>query len=267
MTRLILLLILLQGCTGLRYGNDILIPNGKDRYLTSDARFLFKDGYSLGSEVYTPTDKEDPNIPLGDRPWSSYLFVEKEDVQPIAWGQEAVFRYRLGGVGKYGFGEELQDGIHELLSDLGKPQTDPTWAHQNPGQVAGELIASRRSREYLQSVIGDSRLTNEYGLRVGNVVDEAFFDQELRKHFFKHWYFFTGITGKIVAFNTHIEGRLWADNNHEERKQWFVAQGRLGFEYRGDDWAIGYTYKYLTEEFKGQEGRHLYGSLEIAWNL
>ena len=266
MIRVFFLVLTLSSCTGFRYGNDLLIPGGRDRYLTSEARFLFGK-YSVGNELYTPTDKENPEIPYGDRPWSAWTFVEREDVDRVGFGEENVLRSRIGGLGDYSFGKEIQQFVHDSLTDLGRPQTHPTWAGQNPAQIGAEVIVSRRTREYLQSAIGDSRLTNEYGIRFGNVVDELFLDQELRKHFWKYLDIFAGITGKVVAFNTHLDGRMFESNVYTVDKQWFVAAGRLGFELKKNDYAFGYQYQYMTEEFEGQEARHLYGTFTFGWKF
>lgn len=247
---------------GLELSNDFLIPGGKDRWLTNAFCFEY-DSLSLCQEMYTPQNKKSPELPDGDRPWDSYLYLEKEWVIPVAFGEETVIDSRFGGIGDWGFGKEAQQFIHDELG-LGQ---HPTWTGVNPAQPAIDIEVSRRTRQYLKSVVGDSRLTQQYGFRVGNVEDYLFLDQELRKHFFRYVYLFAGISGKTVFFNTHLDERLFESNIYTVDKQWFVASGRVGFNLDFQTWSFGYQYQYLTEEFKGQDGRHLYGTFNLGFNF
>lgn len=242
-------------------GNDFLIPNGRDRWLTNIFSVEYGN-WAFGNEIYSPTNKKSEAIPYGDRNWDGYSYLQEKEKWPIAFGQERELISRIGFVGNDSGSKSLQRFVHD---DLGLGQ-HPSWVGQNPSEMTADFILLRRSREYLQSAVGDSRLTQEYGARFGNVVDELFLDQELRKHFFKHLFIYGGLRGKAVAYNTHLDGRLFRDNVYTVDKQWFVAEGRLGFEYRTPEYWFSYTYKYLTEEFQGQDGRHLYGTFNVGFD-
>lgn len=246
----------------LNFENDWFSPGGQDRWLTNAFDIHYGE-WGIGNEMYTPLDKKSPEIPYGDRPWDGYSYLEHESIEKVAFGEENVFIKRIGALGHASGTDRLQQWVHD---DLGLG-AHPTWAGQNPSQVAVDMIYFRRNREYLQSVIGDSRMTTLYGARVGNVVDEVFLDQELTKHFFKHMYVFGGVRASTVAFNTHLDGRLFDDNTYTIDKNWFVAEGRLGLDFRYDNWFVGYTWTYLTEEFKGQDGRHLMGNVHFGFNF
>lgn len=210
--------------------------------------------------MYSPTHKRNPLPPYGDRPWDGYTYLEHVDTEKVAFGEELVLVKRVGALGHASHTDDLQRFVHD---DLGLG-AHPTWAGQNPSQLALDVIYFHRDREYLQSVIGDSRMTTEYGVRAGNVVDEIFLDQELTKHFFKHLYLYGGVRAAAVAFNTHLDGRMFMRDNYTIDKNWFVAEGRLGADFRYDSWFVGYEWKYLTEEFVGQDGRHLYGNIHFG---
>jgi lipid A 3-O-deacylase len=242
--------------------NDVMRPENKDRFLTNSASIKV-GAWRIGNDMYSPRDKRSEEIDTGDRPWDGYSYIEHEGIESLAFGQEFRLRTRLGMVGKNSGSEAMQKFVHNDLG-MGVP---PTWAGQNPSEATIDVIASKRTREYIQSLFGDSALTQEYGGRAGNVNISLFLDQELRKHFFKSLYFYAGLRGDIVAYNTHLNGRMFHDNSYTVDPQWFVASGRAGIEYYSPSWNhyfISYGYVYLTEEFKGQEGRHSYGVLTLG---
>jgi len=252
------------------FGNDFFIPGGKDRWLTN-IMSLEVGAWGIGSEMYTPQDKRSTDLPDGDRPWDGYSYLQYTEKWNIAQGEYNILKSRVGGLGDWSGAKEMQKWMH---NDLGFG-SDPQWVGQNPPGLAADFIFSRLNRSYLHSVVGDTALIQEYGVRVGNVVDEVFLDQELRKHYFKNFYIFAGIRGQAVAFNTHLDGRLidehlingYEHDKYTVQKNWFVASGRLGAEVRFDDFFISYIFKYVTEEFKGQEDRHLYGDVVIGFEF
>jgi len=242
--------------------NDYAVPGNSDRFLTNE--FYIKSGaWKIGNEIYTPRNKRSTEVNTGDRPWDGYSYIEHELKTKAGYGEELLLKSRLGLLGKASGSQALQTYIHD---DLGLG-AHPTYSGQNPSEPAVDFIASKRTREYLQSIFGDTSIRQEYGARFGTVNNSIFLDQELRKHFFDHWYFYGGIRGDVVAYNTHLDGRLFHSDLYTVNKQWFVASGRIGFEYYVPEWDhffIGYGYVYLTEEFEGQEGRHSYGSLTFG---
>lgn len=249
------------------WANDVGIPGGRDRWLTNAFEIGYGD-FTLGQEIYTPTDKRSKDLPEGDRPWDSYLYLQHTEILPVAFGEETVIKSRVGGIGDYGYGKEVQTFVHDTLTDWGRPQVHPEWVGVNPAQIAGEVIISRRSREYLQSVVGDSRLTQEYGARIGNVNDSLFLDQELRKHFFKHLDIYAGAKVEAVAFNTHLDGRMFVGDVYTvDDTNWFIASGRLGIEWKTESWGIGYEYTYKTEEFDNQDDRHIFGTIKLSYEF
>lgn len=244
------------------FANDYFAPSGKDRWLTN-MMSLEVGKWGIGSEMYTPRDKRRKELPDGDRPWDGYSYLQRTDKWEVGQGEYHVLKSRLGTLGEWSGAKEMQTWMHD---DLGFG-AHPEWVGQNPAQPAFDVIYSRLNRHYLQSVVGNSRLTQEYGVRLGNVNNSLFLDQELRKHFHKHFYIFAAIRGEAVAFNTHLDGRMFENDVYTVDKQWFVASGRLGVEVRFDDFFVSYTYRYLTEEFKGQDGRHLYGDVGIGFEF
>jgi hypothetical protein len=241
--------------------NDFVIPGGLDRFL-SNAFYIGVGDYSIGNEMYTPTDKRSFES-TGDRPYDGYSYLQYRKVSPLAFGQELVIKSRLGVVGEASGSEALQKFIH---NDLGAG-VDPTWANQNPSEPAVDFLVSKLTREYVQSILGDTKLTQEFGARAGTVNNSLFLDQEIRKGFFKYVHFYAGLRGDVVFYNTFLDGRMFQSNKYTVEKNWFVASGRAGIELyfpRWNDFFINYGYTYITEEFETQKGRHAYGALSFG---
>lgn len=243
--------------------NDFVIPGGLDRFL-SNAIYVKRGAFAFGNEMYTPTNKRSLDIDTGDRPWDGYTFIERESRKRLGHGQELRTLSRVGVVGRLSGSEALQKTVHNDLG-LGSP---PSWIGQNPSEYVIDTIVSKRSVRYLQSIVGDTSLTEEFGARFGTVNVSAFLDQEIRKHFGRYLYFYAGLRGDAVAYNTHLDGRMFRrDNLYTVDREWFVATGRAGFELYFPRWHhafISYGYSYVTEEFEGQRGRHSYGELSFG---
>lgn len=237
--------------------NDLFLHT--DHFLTNQVD-LKVGKFSLHNDMYSPDDKANPEIPYGDMPWDGYSYFEIEEVSKIEFGQEQVIKYRFGAVGEASGSETLQKFIHNDLS-MGIP---PTWAGQNPSEPTVDIVYSKRTREYVKSLIGDSMLESEYGVRAGNVKVSGFLRQKLQKHFYKYFNFHAGLQGEAIAYDTHLDGRLFQHDHYTVDKQPFVAEVRVGLEIyapRLDDWSIDWSWIYQTERFEGQDGRHLWNML------
>lgn len=244
------------------FGNDWFAPNGVDRWLTNEMT-LHYGNFGIGNEIYTPKAKRSKEIPFGDRPWDGYSYAEYSYENKLTEQQKRVLISRLGLIGSASGSDSLQKWFHNDL-DFG---ADPQWVAQNPSQLAIDLTLLKETNEPLESVIGHTDLVQSYGVRAGNVIDEIFLDQELRKSFFKDVYFFGGIQGRAVAFNTFLDGRMFEEDKYTIQREWFVAAGRLGVKAQFNNWTVGYMYQYLTEEFRGQDGRHLYGEITLGYQF
>lgn len=243
------------------FSNDYFAPGGEDKWLTNSMKLGIGD-FAIGSDMYTPKDKRNKELPKGDRPWDGYTYIEYTEKYPIVFGESETFITRFGALGDASEADKMQKWMH---NDLGFG-ADPSWVGQNPSQPAFELIYSKNSHRYLHSYIGDTKVSQSHGFRIGNVADEIFLDQEVRKHFFKNWFVHGGLEGKGIFFNTHLNGRLFESDVYTVDHEWLVASARAGISYNLFGCLITYEYKYQTQEFKGQDGRHLFGSLTFTFN-
>jgi len=256
------------------FANDFFAPDGKDRWLTNDIRLEYKTDYAefaLGSEMYTPTDKQTIGAPVGDRPWDGYTYLEIGGAMPTAFlfdrihlgdGEKRNIKFRLGALGLASGSEVLQDFIHNELG-FG---SDPSWDTINDSTPALEVIYSHDSERPIHSYIGDGLLKSSYGIRAGNVIDEIFLNQEIHRILFDSIDGFIGMEGKGVLFNTFLDGRMFANDVYTVDTRHFVASAKFGFIFTiMKHYILTYEYKYITEEFKNQPSRHLYGTITLGY--
>jgi len=251
------------------FNNDWFAPGGKDRWLTNQMRLMIPHDdwrYAIGNDIYTPTSKKSTEIPYGDRPWDGYTYLEAAKVYEIDNDSDTYEERTLAGrAGVLGWGSGspgLQKWFH---NDLGFG-SDPQWVGVNQSVPAFEFLYTHKTHEELDSFVGRSFLTQSYGFRVGNVVDEIFLDQQVTKQLWDRIAGYVGVNGKGVAFNTTLDGRMFGHNTYTVDSEPFVASARVGFIYTIGTWNLGYEYQYVTEEFADQDGRHLFGRVLFGYN-
>ena len=242
------------------FENDFFAPGGEDKWV-SNITTITSGRWTLGTEMYTPRDKRSFNIPVGDRPWDGYTYIERslgseisaEDFQKREW------KVRLGATGEASGAGELQKFIH---NDLGMGAPPNGWHTANHSEPALEVLYQRSMHADIHTLIGFGESVAYYGFRAGNVITSATIGSELSRGF-EHFYLLTGLEGSLVLYNTFLQGRLFYSDTYTVEKEPFVANAKIGVGTRLGDWKLEYVYKYLTEEFEGQDGRHLYGSVNI----
>jgi hypothetical protein len=251
----------------LLWENDVASPISTDQWLTNNFRLQYQHnnawGFALGNEMYTPKNIRSSEIPEGDRPWDGYTYAETSYRRGNAEKAQD-FIARLGALGEASKTGRLQKFVH---NDLNLGTRPSGWHTQNPSEVALELEYRKSFLSFHESLVGGVSLNPTYALRVGNVIDSASLGLDVRRGFFLPDWELTlraGIRGSAVLWNTFLDGRVFHDEVYSVDSKWFVATGLAGISARYKKTKISYVYKYVTEEFEEQEGRHTYGSLEVT---
>ena len=246
------------------FENDFFAVGQRDRFLTNHVVASWEP-YSIGSEMYTPETKDNPLVPKGDRPWDGYSYVEYADIYPVDKNEVRIFRYRFGGVGDASGAKHLQRFVH---NDLGIGIDPKGWETANPSEITADFVYQHQFRSRFDSWLGAAELLHEYGLRFGNVRVSGWLEQEARRGIFVEDDFavfvFAGLRGEVKAYDTHLDGRLFRNNHYTIDAVPFVAWAVAGVGVNYGEWFARYGYKYQTEEFRGQDGRHLYGSFSLG---
>ena len=246
------------------FENDFFAVGQKDRFLTNHTVINYRS-FSVGNEMYTPTEKENPLIPDGDRPWDGYSYVGYTAIRGASANEARYYTVRLGAVGDLSATKNLQRFVH---NDLGLG-ADPTgWETANPSEITIDGIYEHKFKSRFKSWVGDAVLLQTYGVRAGTVRVSCFLEQEARRGFWLEndlaFFVFAGVRGEVKAYDTHLDGRLFRSNHYTVRAIPFVAWANAGAEIVYKNYFLRYGYKFQTEEFKNQDGRHLYGSISLG---
>lgn len=179
---------------------------------------------------------------------------------PVSPTEFRLFQLNVGLLGASSFTKQLQKFVHNDL-DLG---IDPQgWDTQNPTALAIDIIYGHTSERPISSIIGKTTAVQTYGIRFGNVVIEAFLDQQINKQFYEMITLFAGLEGHLKYHDTHLEGRLFRDNIYTVEMEKFVAAAKVGIEVELGTYDVGFKYALQTPTFLTQTDNHAYGSFYL----
>ncbi len=244
-------------------------------------------GFQLGHSIYTPDDIKTRELQPNDRPYAGWLYggvavVGETDDRLDTW------MLNLGIVGPSARGEDIQNGIHDLI---GSDEANG-WNNQIEDEFGYALLYERRWRnlwEYERTGYGvdfnphvgfslgnvatyvnggatvrlGNDLTNDFGpprIRP-SLPGSAYFEQ--RDDF--GWYLFAGVDVRAVGYNIFLDGNTHKDG-HDVDKEPIVADAQAGLVMTIDDWRLAYTYVYRTEEYEGQDKPDRFGSLSVSFH-
>jgi len=241
--------------------------------------------YSMGQNLYTPEDiTESPPDPT-DRPYAGFLYGS---VGTFTFAGDYLdeFELSLGVVGPAALGEPIQKEVHEIV-DAPQPQG---WDSQLSNEPAVIIAAQRTIPEFKADYIGPLfyRVAPHVGMTLGNVYTHintgvtlqltsnrwqatplrvrpampgiGYFSTARGK---LDWSAFVGVDGRVVARNIFLDGNSFKSSPSVD-KEYFVADFNAGFTLSYGIVQTSYTLNWRTDEFKGQGGRTLFGSISVA---
>ena len=304
----------------LSYEND-LIGDGEDKYYTSGVRLTYfnvntpvpdivddvaetiptvetnattSTFFTLGQNLYTPSDITVRNPDEDERPYAAWLYGSV-GLSTLTNDHYDEFELTLGVVGPEALGEQTQKFIHRHITDSPTPKG---WSNQldfEPG-----LILSWQRRwpqglggNWYVDIGDDFRLRAEPGVNasLGNIYTYAgagltfifgpyqdtlqdtpprvkpamagtgFFTVPDQKW---SWHAFAGVDGRAVARNIFLDGNSFDDNSPGVDKKPLVGDAVAGVAFTLYDYRLSYTANYRSKEFYGQEKDTFFGSLTLT---
>lgn len=293
------------------YENDLLA--GSDRYYTSGIRLsridpgadappwlrriadlvpAFRDaktlpyGFSIGQNIYTPADIENPTLPPADRPYAGWLHLDFVTGIPKNDGAHR-FLFSLGITGPASLAEETQKVIHDLV---GSPEP-VGWDNQLETEPTIQLAYDRLWRSsQLQfpgngdldvALFGGAQLGNAYTnintgafMRVGRNLPQGYGPPRITpatsgSGYFEPtpgpgWYFYAGVEGRRVFRDMFIEGNAFGGINGA-RAMRYVGEAFAGWVYARGPLRLAYTHVWRNREFRGQPSGQDYGSFSVSF--
>lgn len=298
----------------LSYEND-LIGGGSDQFYTNGVRLTYfnvgtrpssilhdldpyipffdinattSTFFTLGQNMYTPSEIDIADEQVGDRPWAGFLYgsigmvsVENNHIDEL--------ELTLGVVGPQSLAEQTQKMIHRHVTDSPIPKG---WGNQLDFEPGIIVSWQRRWPSLWHYDLGDYRLAAQPNINVslGNIYTYAgtglmfafgpyqgyLQDTPPRVRpavpgsgYFEtpdqgwSWYVFAGADGRAVARNIFLDGNTFKDS-YSVDKEYFVRDLTAGIAFTLGDYRLTYSYNDRSDEFKGQKDKSTFGSLTLS---
>ena len=248
----------------------------------------YKIGFTLGQNLYTPTNISTPRLQPGDRPYSAWLYGGILLHAQIE-NQLRLVEIDAGIIGPGGLGRQTQNNVHDLLH-LPRAQGWANQLHNEPGLL---VSWERRYRSVLwpaNSTTWQGDLVLRHRLTVGNVATHAALGAAVRVGwrlpkdfgadliragggstpnadalvpFFT--YVFVSAETRAIARDITLDGNTWRASASVPKRP-VVADLNLGFAVGSPKFQLTYTQNYRTREFYGQPQRDVFGSVGLTWS-
>ena len=280
-----------------KYAEDERLPDFAVQYLNA-LPFVNEPGQqynvslSVGQNMYTPSNTQTEAPQPDDRPYAGWTYFSLALHAKTPFQLDS-FETSLGMVGPSARAGETQNNYHTLM---GFPRAEG-WRHQlhdEPGLMLSwqRTLRAKRvdlGRDVAWDVLPHARVT------VGNVLTHAAAGFETRIGYRLPWDFgtsliqpgggvsapadpddprlrqdtsfglhlFAGAEGRAVARNIFLDGNTWEHSPHVTKRP-LVADLMAGIGLVLGRAKLTYTHVYRTEEFDGQRGPQMFGSVSLA---
>lgn len=245
--------------------------------------------FSVGQNLYTPTDIRISTPQPNDRPWAAWLYGSAAMIS-VTNNHVEELEVSLGMVGPAALGEEVQSLVHKYTNS-----PDPKgWDHQLKNEPGINLSWGRRWPEtfgyrpaddlwFSASPTVEINLGNIYAhaeagllfrlspaserisdlpLRVRPALPgTGYFPKPLRNDF--SWSVFGGINGRIVGRNIFLDGNSFQNSASVDKKR-FVYDVNAGVDFTYGQTRVSYTVVRRSKEFDGQENTSVFGAISLS---
>ncbi len=273
--------------------NDKFSDDNLDRYYTQGMRICWMDTeslrhFSIGQEIHTPSRPTVVPTPLGDLPFSGYLYATVGRGYRLGPGTIGSMEFALGVVGPSALGEEFQNGFHELVGS----QTYSGWEDQLQDEPVGNARAEIRHRFDLDGpdlrrwdlvTRASAQLgTARAGLTLGAQLRWGVLDEGWGHGFIRQttawvdpltsqdkgalgWCWFADGSIEVQPREYSTEG-LYFRGSYSVDGRPIVGQLALGILTRLEGFSLSFAMAFRTKDFDTQDGSgHSYGSLRLLF--
>ncbi len=281
----------------LRYAEDERLPEFVLPYLralpfVNEPGRQYNVALSAGQNMYTPRDTSTEAYQPGDRPYAGWTYVSLALHAKTASRLDS-FETTLGIVGPSARVGETQNNYHTLMG-FARANGWKNQIHDEPGVMLAWQRTLRAARVDLGRDVAWDVLPR-YGATVGNVLTQASVGFETRLGLGLPWDFgtsliqpgggvsapadpddprlrrettfglhvFAGAEGRVVARNIFLDGNTWEKSPSVTKKN-AVADLCAGVGIMLGPAKLTYTHVYRTEEYDGQKGPQMFGSVSLS---
>lgn len=295
--RLVFPLLLAAACSAgttwmVQEENDKFTSGDRDRYYTQGLRVAWMNDdlshWSFGQEINTSSDYQDSNPPPTDHPYSAFLYLSRGQAYVFPAHQAmASVECKLGVIGPWALGRQVQNGFHHLID------TAPFqgWDTQMPNELAFNLEAEVRRRFYIDaSEVHHWDVIGRLGLDLGNVRSGFIAGTQLRfgllddswGHGFLRqstawvdpigvggpreawWWVFADVSAEVMPHVYATDGTAFHDSRSVDTRP-VVLQGAFGVNLKLGAGSLSFALAHRTKDFETQQGRHAFGSFRFTY--
>ena len=242
--------------------------------------------YTLGQNIYTPSDISRRTPPPGDRPYAGFLYGGF-GVAADRGDRLDTLALEVGVVGPSSQADRTQTLVHDVIGAQ-KPRGWHTQLEDEPGV---RLVYERKWRfgadlplpaldlsvDWAPSVtatLGNVETSLAAGgvVRLGQDLSDDYGPPRVRPAvaspgFFRNqddfgWYVFAGVEGRVVGRNIFIEGNTFGGVDGVEPNR-LVADVQAGAAIQVGRVELSFTQVLRTEEYAGQDGPAVFGSVNL----
>ena len=247
---------------------------------------------SFGQLMFTPTDKNTPELIKDDRPYAGYLYLgfayhmrDNEQLDSL--------EMNVGMVGPYSLAKESQNFIHDIRG-IDKFEG---WNNQLHNELGLQFVYEHKHRFKLNQQWPHQDFIAHSGISLGNVATYLNFGGEYRigwqlpedfgtaavrpggdnsapgrgdarycNRIICGLHAFVSLDSRLVAHDIFLDGNTF-ENSHSVDRRPLVADAAIGFSFLLDGWKISYAKVFRTREFDEQQDPNQYGSLSISYSF
>jgi len=271
---------------------DVVLPYLRALPFVNEPGQQYNVALSLGQNMYVPRNTQTEAPQPDDRPYAGWTYVSLA-LHAKTPNQLDSFETSLGIIGPSAKAGETQNNYHTLMG-FKRVEGWRNQIHDEPGLMLSwqRTLRAKRvdlGRDVAWDVLPHARVT------VGNVQTHAAAGFETRVGYRLPWDFgtsliqpgggvsapadpddprlrrdtsfglhlFAGAEGRAVARNVFLDGNTWEHSPHVSKKL-LVADLMAGVGLVLGKAKLTYTHVYRTEEFGGQKGPQMFGSVSLS---
>ena len=251
-------------------------------------------GISLGQNIYTPSDISVATLMENDRPYAGFLYtsfsVQRRTYLPEHYAQMDHWQAVFGVIGAASFAEEAQNTVHRLRN-IGEAQG---WKYQLKTEPGIAMQYERCWQLSTGQAHGwEAQVLPHAGASLGNVGTYGAAGGQVRAGWHIPggfgvntidsivplsgglpidgsgpcfgFYFFGGVEGRAVGYNTFLDGNIFQDSHHVTKYP-LVGDLKFGGAFTFKYVDLVYTHTLRTKEYVGQPQTDSFGSLALRVN-
>lgn len=254
--------------------------------------------FTAGQSMFTPANLRLVNPDPTDRPYAGWLYAGAGLMQQSALSAGnghmlEDFEVQLGAVGPAALAHQMQDAVHDFISDheaLG-------WAYQIKNEPG--IVVSYERKWRLEHPLGDGfgvDFIPAVGASVGNVLtygeagammrfgqnsevdygpghirpgrsgSDWFDDGAIGPSVFG-WYIFAGVQGRVVGRNIFLDGNTFTSSRSVDKKLFVIDKTAGASLYWSHHIKLDIAFTERSREYKGQPQPDRFGMVTISFGL